>query len=185
MHVYFFAMENQLNSENVRAQWLAEEAEIRARLGVPGVVTLEQLRSMPGLEFFERMGRGELPSAPIGTVFDFIPVEWKKGRVVFQGTPKKAYYNPIGSVHGGYAATLLDSCLGCAVHSMLPEHTGYTTVELKVNYIRPLTEDTGPVRAEGKVVSVGRQVGIAEGRIHDASGKLYAFATTSCLIFPL
>jgi len=178
-------MENYLSSENVRAQWLAEEAEIRARLGAPGVVTLEQLRSLPGLEFFERMGRGELPSAPIGVIFDFIPVEWKKGRVVFQGTPRKAYYNPIGSVHGGYAATLLDSCLGCAVHSMLPEKTGYTTVELKVNYIRPLTDDTGPVRAEGKVISVGRQVGIAEGRIHDAAGKLYAFATTSCLIFPL
>ena len=104
---------------------------------------------------------------------------------MFQGTPKKDFYNPLGSVHGGYAATLLDSCVGCAVHSTLPAQTGYTTVELKVNYIRPLTADTGPVRAEGKVVSVGRQIGIAEGRIHDAGGKLYAFATTTCLIFPI
>lgn len=178
-------MENQVTTEEIRAQWLAEEAAIRSRLGAPGVVTLEQMRSMTGMEFFERMGRGELPSVPIGTVFDFIPVEWKKGRVVFQGTPKPAYYNPIGSVHGGYAATLLDSCLGCAVHSTLPEGAGYTTVELKVNFIRPLTHETGPVRAEGKIVSAGRQIGIAEGRIHDAGGKLYAFATTTCLIFPL
>jgi uncharacterized protein (TIGR00369 family) len=178
-------MEIHVSSEAIRVRWLAEEAEIRARLGAPGVVTLEQMRALTGLEFFERIGSGELPSVPIGVTLDFIPVEWKKGRVVFQGTPRKEYYNPLGSVHGGYAATLLDSCLGCAVHSTLPKGTGYTTVELKVNYIRPLMEDTGPVRAEGKVVSAGRKIGIAEGRIHDTAGKLYAFATTTCLIFPL
>jgi len=88
-------------------------------------------------------------------------------------------------VHGGYAATLLDSCMGCAVHTMLPAGKGYATLELKVNYIRAMTDKTGLVRAEGKVISVGNQAVVAEGRLIDSSGKLLAFATTTCLIFPI
>lgn len=105
--------------------------------------------------------------------------------MVFQGTPKADYYNPIGSVHGGYIATLLDSALGCAVHTMLERGYGYTTLELKVNYVRPLTDKTGPVRAEAHVVNVSRQVGVAQGRLVDAAGRMYAWGSTTCLIFPL
>jgi uncharacterized protein (TIGR00369 family) len=128
---------------------------------------------------------GELPISHIGKTMDFFPVESEPGRVVFQGTPGRQHYNPLGGVHGGYFCTLLDSAVGCAVQSMLPKGIGYTTLEIKVNLIRALSDKTGPVRAEGKVIQVGRQVGTAEGRIIDASGKVYAHATTTCLIFPL
>jgi len=116
---------------------------------------------------------------------DFVPVEGEPGRIVFQGTPGKQHYNPLGSVHGGYFCTLLDSALGCAVQSMLPQGIGYTTLELKVNLTRAMTDKTGPVRAEGKAIQVGNRVGIAEARIVDVHGKLYAHATTTCLVFPL
>ena len=121
----------------------------------------------------------------IGELVDFAPIEYEPGRFVFQGVPRFDHYNPLGIVHGGYAATLLDSCVGCAVHTMLPAGTGYTTLELKVNYLRAMTDRTGPVRAEGKVLSVGRQTGVAEGRLTDSAGRLLAYATTTCLVFPL
>ena len=171
--------------EETLAAWLAREQEVRALLAGPGVATLAQMKESSGMEFLHRIWRGELPSAPIGHTMDFIPIEGEPGRVVFQGTPGKQHYNPIGSVHGGYFCTLLDSALGCAVQSMLPKGTGYTTLELKVNLIRALTDKTGPVRAEGKVIQVGRSVGIAEARLVDVDGKLYAHATTTCLVFPL
>ncbi|MGA2549596.1 MAG: PaaI family thioesterase [Burkholderiaceae bacterium] len=167
------------------ARWQADEQVIRARLGAPGVPPLDHVRGKSGLEIFAAISRGEFPSPGIGHLMDFVPVEFEVGRFVFQGTPDRRHYNPLGTVHGGYAATLLDSCVGCAVHSTLAAGMGYTTLELKVNYIRPLTEKTGPVRAEGKVVSLTRQIGIAEGRLTDVNGKLYAFATTTCLIFPM
>ena len=105
--------------------------------------------------------------------------------MVFAGTPDLRHYNPIGVVHGGYAATLLDSCMGCAVHSALEAGQGYTTLELKVNYVRAMTVNTGRVRAEGKIINVGRQVATAEGRIVGDDGKLYAHGTTTCLVFPI
>jgi len=166
-------------------QWISEESAMRARLGPVGVSTREQLRERSGIDFLSGIGRGETPVPPIGELMGFIPIEAEPGRVVFQGTPGPQHYNPLGTVHGGYAATLLDSCVGCAVHSMLPAGKGYTTLELKVNFIRALTSTVGPVRAEGKVVTVGGQIGIAEGRLTDANGKLYAFATTTCLIFTI
>ena len=104
---------------------------------------------------------------------------------MFAGEPNFDLYNPLGSVHGGYAATLLDSAMGCAVHSMLPAGTGYTTLEFKISFARPLSKDTGLLRAEGKVISVGKRVGTAEGRLVDMQGKLYAHGTTTCLIFQL
>lgn len=171
--------------ESTLSQWLAREAEVRAKLGPPGVATLEQLKESSGIDFLHRIWSGELPSPPIGATMDFIPIEGEPGRVVFQGTPGRQHYNPLGSVHGGYFCTLLDSAVGCAVQSMLPKGMGYTTLELKVNLIRALTDKSGPVRAEGKVIQVGGRVGIAEGRIVDADGKLYAHASTTCLIFPL
>jgi uncharacterized protein (TIGR00369 family) len=177
--------EHREHREQTVLLWQTQEAAIRAKLGAPGVASLEQLKESSGMEFLQRIWDGELPSAPIGHTMDFVPIEGEPGRVVFQGTPGRQHYNPIGSVHGGYFCTLLDSAVGCAVQSMLPKGMGYTTLELKVNLIRALTDKTGPVRAEGKVIQVGGRVGIAEGRIIDADGKLYAHASTTCLIFPL
>jgi uncharacterized protein (TIGR00369 family) len=166
-------------------RWLAREREVRLLLAQPGKIPVEEIGRSSGLEFLLRMGRGELPSPPIGQAFDFVPVECERGRAVFQGTPKADYYNPIGSVHGGYIATLLDSAVGCAVQTMLEQGYGYTTLELKLNFVRPVTDRTGPMRAEGTVINVSRRIGVAEGRLIDAAGKLYAHATTTCLIFPL
>jgi uncharacterized protein (TIGR00369 family) len=104
---------------------------------------------------------------------------------LFEGTPALEHYNPLGTVPGGYAATLLDSCMGCAVHTTLPKGVGYATLEFKVSLVRALTADTGRVRAEGKVVSSGRRVATAEGRLTDADGRLLAHATTTCLVFEL
>ncbi|MDO8652111.1 MAG: PaaI family thioesterase [Undibacterium sp.] len=169
----------------VLSQWRAREAEVRATMAEPGIIELAQMKTMTGMEFLQGILDGRVPVAHIGKTMDFFPVEGEPGRIVFQGTPGRQHYNPLGSVHGGYFCTLLDSAVGCAVQSMLPKGIGYTTLEIKVNLIRALTDKTGPVRAEGKVIQVGRQVGTAEGRIIDASGKVYAHATTTCLIFPL
>ncbi len=126
---------------------------------------------------------GQQPA--IGETLKFSLVEVSEGRAVFAGTPGPHAYNPIGSVHGGYAATLLDSACGCAVHSALGSNQGYTTLELKIAYHRGLSSATGPVRAEGKVVSVGKRVAFAEARITDATGRLYASATSTLLVFEL
>ncbi|EJL85490.1 hypothetical protein PMI16_03457 [Herbaspirillum sp. CF444] len=171
--------------EEALKQWQTREAEVRAKLAGPGVASMEELKAGTGMDFLQRIWNGELPSVPICETMDFIPIEGEPGRIVFQGMPGKQHYNPLGSVHGGYFCTLLDSAVGCAVHSVLPQGMGYTTLELKVNLIRALTAATGPVRAEGKVIQVGNRVGIAEGRIVDVDGKLYAHATTTCLVFPL
>ncbi len=172
-----------MTPQETLTQWQADEAAMRTTLGPIGVATIDDLRKRSGIEFMEAIRTGELPQVPIAELLDFVPIEYELGRMVFQGTPGKQHYNPLGSVHGGYAATLLDSCVGCAIHTMLPAGKGYTTLELKINFIRPLTDKTGPVRAEGKVIHLGGQTGIAEGRLTDVNGKLYAFATTTCLIF--
>jgi uncharacterized protein (TIGR00369 family) len=137
---------------------------------------------MTGLETLQAMiADGRKP--PIAETLQFDLVEVSKGRAVFRGTPGMHAFNPIGVVHGGYAATLLDSALGCAVHSCLDATQAYTTLELKVAYHKALTLDTGPVEAEGKIVSVGRRVAFAEARLVDASGRLYASATSTLLVF--
>jgi uncharacterized protein (TIGR00369 family) len=166
-----------------KAEWQALHDEVLARSSGPGVLTLENLRECSGLELFQKMIAGELPRPPITDTLGFILVEVEKGRVVFQGTPEHRHYNPIGSVHGGFHATLLDSCVACAIQSTLEAGQGYTTIELKINYIRALTDRVGPVRAEGKVIHAGKQIGTAEGKLVDADGKLYAHASTTCLIF--
>jgi uncharacterized protein (TIGR00369 family) len=120
---------------------------------------------------------------PIAETLDFDLVEVEEGRAVFEARPSPRLYNPIGSVHGGYAATLLDSACGCAVHSRLTAQQAYTTVELKVAYHRPITADTGTLRAEGRIVSFGRKVAWSEGRLTDADGRLYATATSTLLVF--
>jgi uncharacterized protein (TIGR00369 family) len=166
-----------------RAAWEAQAAAMRARLSAPGVADREELKKRSGLEFLHGIAEGVLPPAPIAELLGITPIEVTPGRAVFQGAPSKAHYNPSGTVHGGYAATLLDTAVACAIHTLLPAGKAYTTLELKINYIRAMTDKTGPVRAEGTVVNLGGQVGIAEGRITDAEGKLYAFATTTCLVF--
>ena len=174
-----------MEAQDKRQQWLDEAASMRAGLAEPGVADREQLRSRSGMEFLKGIGSGALPPAPIAELLGITPILVEPGVTVFQGAPSLAHYNPSGVVHGGYAATLLDTAVGCAIHTMLPAGKGYTTLELKVNYIRAMTDKTGPVRAEGKVVNLGNQVGIAEGRITDAQGKLYAYATTTCLVFDI
>ena len=170
---------------DTQESWIAFAAAYREKQGEVGCVSREELRTRSGMELLGGIGEGTAPHPPIAELVGFIPVSVEPGIAVFQGTPGFQHYNPSGSVHGGYAATLLDTAVGCAIHSTLPAGKGYTTLELKVNYIRGMTDKTGPVRAEGKVITVGGQVAVAEGRITDANGKLYAFATTTCLIFPI
>jgi uncharacterized protein (TIGR00369 family) len=144
---------------------------------------VEAGRGLSGLEYLQKIVAGELPRPPISALMDFGLAELSEGHAVFTVEPAEYHYNPIGVVHGGLAATLLDSAMGCAVHSTLPAGVGYTTLEIKVNYVRPMTVETGVVRCEAKVIHVGGRTATAEGRVLDASGKLYAHATTTCLIF--
>ena len=138
---------------------------------------------LSGLEYLHKIIAGELPPPPIGVLMDFRIAEVSEGRAVFLVTPAEFHYNPIGVVHGGVAATLLDSAMGCAVHSTLPAGASYTTLEIKVNYVRAMLVETGEVRCEANIVHGGGRTATAEGRIVDAEGKLYAHGTTTCLIF--
>ena len=138
--------------------------------------------TMSGLDFLHAIGRGELPMPPIMSLMNIGVEQAEAGRVVFSVEPAEYHYNPIGMAHGGLASTLCDSAMGCAIHSTLPAGVGYTTLELKVNFVRPLTVDTGLVMCEGKVIQVGGRVATAEARLSDRGGKLYAHATTTCLI---
>jgi len=165
------------------AEWKAKEAEVRKHLGISAPLPREKIVGMSGMQVFEAIFSGELPSPPIGETLDFIPIHMEHGVAVFQGRPQLRHYNPMGTVHGGWYCTLLDSALGCAVHTTLPAGKGYTTLEVKVNMIRALTDAVELVRAEGKVIHVGRQVATAEGRIIDSDGKVYGHATTTCMIF--
>ena len=144
-------------------------AQLQERSGLTG---LEQLRMY--LDGNRRPG--------IGVSLDFKLIDVQEGFVTFEGTPGEHAYNPIGSIHGGYAATLLDSACGCAVHSTLSATQAYTTLELKVSYLRAMTKDTGPVRAEGRIINVGRRVAFAEATLKDAKGKVYATATSTLLV---
>lgn len=170
-----------------RAQWEAEYRATRERTAVkgPGVCGLDVLKSMSGLDFLRAMLDGRLPYAPIAETLDFAFVRIEKGEVDLIGEPRHGFYNPIGTVHGGWAATLLDSCMACAVHSALPAGQGYSTIEIKVNYARPISIATGPMRGEGRVLTFGARVASAEGRLLGHDGKLYAHGTTTCLVFPL
>src|SRR5258708_18165898 len=136
--------------DDVLRRWQTGEATVRARLAAPGVASPKDVKASSGIEFLQRIFIGELPSPPIGETLGFVPISAEPGRVVFQGTPDKRHYNPLGGVHGGYFCTLLDSALGCAVHFTLPKGIGYTTLEPKVNLIPSLNAKLGPVRAERK-----------------------------------
>jgi uncharacterized protein (TIGR00369 family) len=149
-----------------------------------GVVPLDVLMSYDGLGFLKALLDGTLPPPPITETLGFTLVEAEHGRAVFEGEPQFRHYNPIGTVHAGFAAALLDSAVACAVHSTLAKGETYTTLEIKLNLVRALTSKTGTVRAEGRVIHRGRTVATAEGDLRDKEGRLYAHATTTCMIFP-
>ncbi|HEY0222954.1 MAG TPA: PaaI family thioesterase [Pseudolabrys sp.] len=148
-----------------------------------GVVTPDILKSYDGLAFLQAIVAGTLPQPPIAETMGFHLVEAVANRVAFEGVPEFRHYNPIGTVHGGFAATLLDSALACAIFTTMVKGNTWTTLELKLNFVRALTKDTGPVRAEGRVIHRGRTVATSEGDLKDRAGKLYAHATTTCMIF--
>ena len=169
-------------------QWLADEKRVRERLEQgpgPGVAPRETVRGMSGLALMQAMLAGELPYAAIAKTLDFLVVDVGPGRAVFQGTPGPQLLNPMGSVHGGWFATLLDSALGCAVHTTMPPGRGYTTAELGVNMVRAISAKVPRVRAEGQVIHSGRQLATAAARLVGPDGTLYAHATTTCLVFEL
>ncbi|HLS87380.1 MAG TPA: PaaI family thioesterase [Burkholderiales bacterium] len=139
-------------------------------------------RSLSGLEFLQALVAGRLPPPPIAELLGFRLAEVASGHAVFECTPGEQHYNPIGVVHGGLAMTLLDSAMGCAVQSRLPAGVGYTTLEAKTNLVRAITAGTGPLRAIGRVLHGGSRIATAEGRLEDRDGKLYAHATTTCIV---
>jgi uncharacterized protein (TIGR00369 family) len=149
-----------------------------------GTVSAEQQKEMSGLEFVQGLVDGTLPLNTIAETLGYDVTEAANGRVVVTITPTSAHLNPAGTVHGGVATTLLDSAMGLAVQTTLERGLAQTTLEFKISLVRPITPDTGPIKAEGVVLSRGRRIGTAEGRLTDRNGRLLAHGTTTCLIFP-
>jgi uncharacterized protein (TIGR00369 family) len=149
-----------------------------------GVMTRDELLSRDGLSILRDVIGGALPAPPMAQTLGFALIEVTEGRAVFESVPGFQHYNPIGVVHGGYAMTLLDSAVGCAVHTTMAKGEGYTTLEFKVNLVRALTTETGRIAAEGRIIHRGRTVATAEGWLRDEAGRLYAHATTTCMVFP-
>jgi uncharacterized protein (TIGR00369 family) len=149
-----------------------------------GTVGADKQKEMSGLEFVQGLVDGTLPLNTIAETLGYDVTEVANGRVVVALVPTDVHLNPAGTVHGGLSATLLDSCMGLAVLSTLEKGVGQTTLEFKISLVRPITPETGLIRAEGIVMSRGRRVGCAEGRITDGTGRLLAHGTTTCLIFP-
>jgi uncharacterized protein (TIGR00369 family) len=176
-------------TSNTLDTWLAQEQAVRTLLDNgpgPGVAKPEQIAGMNGMQAMQAMLRGEIPYAAIAKTLDFFILEVDEGRAVFQGSPGPTHLNPMGGIHGGWYATLLDSALGCAIHTMMPVGRGYTTAELSVNLVKAINPAKAPrVRAIGTVVHCGRQLATAEARIVGPDGTLYAHGTTTCLVFEL
>jgi len=176
-----------MTPEETLALWNQQLENVRATMlqggGKPGVASPAVAAGMTGLQLMQAMLAGRLPYPHIADTLDFSLVEVDVGRAVFQGIPQVKHFNPMGGVHGGWYATLLDSALGCAVHTMMPAGRAYTTAELGVNIVRAATAQTGPLRAIGNVIHCGRQLATAEARIIGPDNKLYAHATTTCLVF--
>lgn len=155
------------------------------RLEECGLTPIEAMKSMSGLELMRAIMEGRLPAPPMAGLMGFTMIEAEPGKAVFAGTPEFRHYNPGGAVHGGYAGTLLDSCMTCAVQTTLEAGWSCVTLEYKVNMVRPMTAETGLVRAEGTVIHPGRRTATAEGRMLDGEGRLLAHGTTTCLVFPV
>lgn len=149
-----------------------------------GAIPHEDLANYPGIELLQRIIDGKYPAPPIGATLNYALTEVSEGRAVFRGMPSERLLNPLGTVHGGWAATLLDSALACAVQTLLKKGEAYTTAEFKVNLTRPITPRTGEVVCEGKVIHKGRTLAISEATLKDKDGKLLAFGTETCSIFP-
>ncbi|MES2936588.1 MAG: PaaI family thioesterase [Pseudomonadota bacterium] len=178
----------QEDKQDPLAAWLAQEREVleRVNAGVGcGVSRPDQVAGMSGLQMMQACLRGELPYPPIARTLDFQLLEVDAGRALFQGTPGSAHLNPMGGIHGGWYATLLDSAMGCAVHTMMPQGRAYTTAELSVNLVKAIGPKVQRVRAEGRVIHCGRQLATAEAKLYGADGTLYAHGTTTCLVFEL
>jgi uncharacterized protein (TIGR00369 family) len=148
-----------------------------------GTVSADRQKQMSGLEFVQGLVDGTLPLNTIARTLGYDVSEAASGRVVVTAEPSDVHLNPAGTVHGGFAATLLDSCMGLAIQSTLEKGVGQTTLEFKISLVRPITPETGPIKAEGIVLNRGRRVGTAEGRLTDGKGRLLAHGTTTCLIF--
>jgi uncharacterized protein (TIGR00369 family) len=176
-----------MTDETVQTPWIRERDAVVERMlaggGRPGVADPALLSGKTGLELLQAMLRGELPYPPIADTVDFSLISVEAGKAVFQSTPQFKHYNPLGTVHGGWYATLLDSALGCAVQSALPAEHSYTTVEFGMNIVRAASHSTGPLRATASIIHSGRQLATAEGRIVGPDDKVYAHATTTCLVF--
>ena len=148
-----------------------------------GVVSRDVLLAEDGASFLRGIIEGRHPGPPFADAMDFDLAEVEEGRVVFVGTPSPRFFNPLGTIHGGWTATILDSALGCCVHTLIKAGQGYTTVEMKVNYVRALMPDTGLVRCEGKVIHAGSRIATSEARLVDGKGRLIAHGTETCMIF--
>ena len=160
-----------MNNRSLTVTW--DDPAIAAREGA----------GLSGLDFLRAMIAGRIPRTPMAALLGFHLVEVREGFAVFKCRPAEQHYNPIGVVHGGLACTLLDSAMGCAVYTTLPAGVGYTTLELKVNLVRALTTDTGMLRCEGRILHKGARTATSEGKLLDEAGKLYAHATTTCILF--
>lgn len=160
-----------MNNRSLTITW--DDPAIAARKGA----------GLSGLDFLQAMIAGRIPRTPMAALLGFQLVEVREGFALFQCRPAEQHYNPIGVVHGGLACTLLDSAMGCAVYTTLPVGVGYTTLELKVNLVRALTADTGLLRCEGRILHRGSRTATSEGKLLDEAGRLYAHATTTCILF--
>jgi len=173
---------------NVLDEWLARESELQALLQIgpgPGVATMGQIQGKSGFEIMNAMLQGQAPYAAIAKTLNFLMVEAEPGLAVFQGSPGAEHLNPMGTVHGGWFATLLDSALGCAVHTLMPPGRAYTTAELSIKIVRAITPKVQRVRAIGKVLHCGRQLATADAQLIGPDGTLYAHASSACLVFDM
>jgi uncharacterized protein (TIGR00369 family) len=174
-----------LSGENGLDAWLAAEANVRAQLDAgpgPGLASPQDIFGKTGLEIMQEMLAGKLPYAWLARTLNFTLIEVSHGRVVIQGAPLPEHLNPMGTIHGGWIASILDTALGCSIQTTLPANHRYTTAELSVNYVKALTPSLLRVRAIGSVIHCGRQLATAEARLVDPNGILFAHAKTTCLI---
>ncbi|HQR42584.1 MAG TPA: PaaI family thioesterase [Gemmatales bacterium] len=173
-------------AEQTLQPWLEEETLQQARLAAgpgPGIARLEEVLPLTGLEYIQGVVTGKLPYPWMARTLDFHIMAASDGRVVFQGAPQLQHTNPMGTIHGGWFASILDSAMACAVHTKLPVGRSYTTAELSINLVKALTPQIVRVRAEAQVLHFGRQLATAEGKLFGPDGTLYAHGTTTCLVF--